>query len=230
MRILVVANDAGARAQRAAEVARAGREACAASTVAGLTAQVRAARPDVLLLVTAGGGEARLAVKRARAAAERPLPVLLLPATSTWPRAGVPEDLRPAAALVASEADGPAIRDALAALASWRIELARTYRAGPLMFAPRQRLVEGSCGRASLTASEGALLAALCEAGSEARGPASIATIAEALWGVAVDDRPARAAVRAHVRTLRRKLAAVGAPDAVEVHRGVGYWLVLEVE
>ncbi|MSQ30928.1 MAG: helix-turn-helix domain-containing protein [Dehalococcoidia bacterium] len=85
------------------------------------------------------------------------------------------------------------------------------------------------------------MLAALFVAASEAAieggghsreggASASIAAIAEALWGAAVDDRAARAAVRAHVVTLRRKLAAVGLPEAIEVQRGTGYRLTLEVE
>src|SRR5687768_7888335 len=101
MRALLVADDPEVRALHAAALQRAGHEVCAASDAASVTARVRAARPELLVLAGAGA-PLRRTLERARGSAEAPLPaLLLLPATSAWLRTGLPGDLLPAAALEA---------------------------------------------------------------------------------------------------------------------------------
>ena len=118
MRALVIAEDAEVRAALARGLERAGYEASGTSDAAHVTARVRAARPEALVLVAPASTSAlRLLLSRARAAAETPLPaVLLLDGGSLWLRTALPEDLAPAAALAMLEADGARIAGALAAL------------------------------------------------------------------------------------------------------------------
>ncbi len=85
MRVLVVAEDAEVRAARARDLERVGHEVIAADG-AHLTARVRAAAPDALVVVAPASTSAlRLLLGRARAAAEVEVPaVVLLDGGSLW--------------------------------------------------------------------------------------------------------------------------------------------------
>jgi len=186
--------------------------------------RVRALRPSMLVLVDPGDiGEACATTERCRRAAEAPLPaLLLLTPSSPWLHAALPEALGPARALDALTARTVDVVQAVRLLVTE--EPARLV-AGRLVLDPRERRLRGPAGEAILTPSEATLLAALLERSHEVV-PAE--EIARALWGTPVGDVHARAAIRTHLHTLRRKLAATGAGDAVRSVTGVGYRLRAE--
>lgn len=225
MRVLVVADDPEVRALRSRDLERAGHEV-SASDGTHATARARATRPDVLLLAEAGATSAvRLLLARARAAAERALPALLLfDDTSPWLRAALPDDFAPAGVLPAVEADALGIDAALRMLVTGQPVGGRTS-IGAVVFDRAGRRLEGPAADVSLTPSEAAVLALLVARPGEF---VSVAAIARALWGDALTDRYARGAIRSHVHTLRGKLVSAGLPDAIESKSAVWYRLVTE--
>lgn len=187
--------------------------------------RLRALRPSLLVLVApAAVGEARTLVGRCRAAAGVVLPaILLLPPPSPWLRAPLPAELHPAIALDASEATaGDVVRVARLLAGRGRDGVAVSIRAAGLTLDPIARRLEGPAGDVFLTPSESTLLATLLRRPSEV---VRVEEVAVALWGRPLGDTHARAAVRTHLHTLRRKLAVAGAPGAVRSILGVGYRL-----
>ncbi len=120
MRALIVADDSERRDALAGEVQRAGHEVAGLSDAEHVTVEMRralSAGPDALIIDL---GEDLVALRRlidrARHAAERPLPaVLLLPEHSTWVHGVLPADLLPAIAIAASDARSGRLAAALAA-------------------------------------------------------------------------------------------------------------------
>ncbi len=226
MRVLVVADDTRRRDGAGDAVQRAGHELCGSCGIADVTAAVRRASPDLLVVEVSGdGGALRRLVQRAREAAERPVPVLfMLPRSSSWLYGRLPADLLPAAAV---SADGVSDSDVELALS----QLAVLHAPAPVPHASFGRLafdsaggeVRGPAGTVALTPSERVILGALLDAGGEV---VRLETLAHALWGHAVVDGHAQSAIRSHVHTLRARLRSAGLDGAVAVLRGIGYRLI----
>ena len=182
------------------------------------------AGPDVLIIDLGEDVAAlRRLIDRARHAAERPLPtVLLLPEHSIWMRGALPAELLPAELLPAIAISA---RDAGAASRGTAVEIpAPPPRsvASSLSLDRQRRAVEGPEGAAHLTPSEASILSLLVR---EEGGVVSHQRLAQELWGSAFSDRHSRAAIRSHVHTLRTKLRTVGLADVVASMPGVGYRL-----
>lgn len=198
-------------------------------TVAGVLSPVEAplrlrlARPSLLVLVLPWEmDEARQTLERCRAAAEVALPaVLLLWPTSPWLHTAVPVDLEPAVALDVLTATAPDLMRA-ARVMSGDSGMSVSLRMGALVLDHVERRLTGPSGDAFLTPSESTLLAVLLARPQEV---VRVEEIARALWGTPLGDPHARAAVRTHLHTLRRKLTSVGAGDAIRSIAGVGYRL-----
>lgn len=191
--------------------------------------RLRALRPSLLVLVEPPtAGEAQAIVARCRLAAGLALPaVLLLPPSSPWLRAPLSTELHPAMALDTSEATaGDVVRVARLLAGDGRDGVAVEITAAGLVLDPVERRLEGPAGDVFLTPSESTLLATLLRRPSEV---VRVEEVAAALWGRPLRDAHARAAIRTHLHTLRRKLAVAGAPAAVRSVPGVGYRLDGEV-
>lgn len=225
MRVLVIADDTSEQATRLRDLERAGVEACGAADAAHATARVRATRPEALLIVAPAETSAlRLLLSRVRAAAEVPLPALvLLEESSVWLRTALPDDLAPASVLSAREADGARIAAALDALAAGVPQIG-TIALGAVTFTRSRHGLAGPGGEAALTPSEAAVLTLLA---TQPGAFVSAAEFARALWGEPLTDRHARGAIRSHVHTLRGKLTTAGFDGGVEARSGVGYRIVL---
>ena len=234
MRALIVADDSERRDALAGEVQRGGYEVAGLSDAEHVTAEMwRAfsAGPDALIIDLGEDLAAlRRLIERARHAAERPLPaVLLLPEHSTWVHGALPADLLPAIAISARDARSGRVAAALAAAgpapggaAAEIPDSPQRPVASPLSLDRRRREVEGPEGAAHLTPSEASILSLLVR---EDGGVVSHQELAQELWGSAFSDRHSRAAIRSHVHTLRAKLRGVGLVDVVASMPGVGYWL-----
>lgn len=226
MRALIVAGSTERRSVLAGLVRQAGHEAAATGT-RRLALAVTETRPQALVVDAGGDPErARADVGRARAAAEAMLPVvLLLPSSAAWLHGPLPAELQPAVALAGVDAIAGlagALGRVLGAPAAAGGTRAGVRRLASLMWLAEARAVAGPSGRATLTASE-ARIFDLVFARAGAVVPAG--TVAQALWGDIVLDAHARAAIRSHVHTLRRKLRAVGLPEVVVSLPGLGYRL-----
>lgn len=219
MRALIVADDSERRDALAGEVQRAGHEVAGLSDAEHVTVEMRralSAGPDALIIDL---GEDLVALRRlidrARHAAERPLPaVLLLPEHSTWVHGVLPADLLPAIAIAASDARSGRLAAALAAAgpapggaAAEIPDSPQRPVASPLSLDRRRREVEGPEGAAHLTPSEASILSLLMREGGSV---VSHQELAQELWGSAFSDRHSRAAIRSHVHTLRAKLRGSG--------------------
>ena len=218
MRVLVVAEDAQRRERLARSVETAGQDVGGRSAAREVIRAVRRERPEALLIESDEGASVlRVLLERAREAAEAPLPaLLLLPGHSVWLHG-----LLPARALASSAAPEGALRSALATIAEGSgAGSPAVLRLGALRLDRQGRVASGPEGEVRLTASESALLGAIL-AGGDAVVRAE--RIAEALWGCPVVDTHSRAAIRSHVHTLRRKLAALGLGEVVLSLPGVGY-------
>lgn len=88
---------------------------------------------------------------------------------------------------------------------------------------PLRRLVLAEGGGAELTRTEYRLLALLYE---QSPREVPLAALLQAVWG-STEGKRAPDMVRAHVRSLRRKLAGLGLHDVLRARRGRGYALVL---
>ena len=234
MRALIVADGSERRHALAAEAQRAGHEVAGTSDAEHVTAEIwRAvsAGPDVLIIDLGEDVAAlRRLIDRARHAAERPLPtVLLLPEHSIWMRGALPAELLPAIAISARDAGAGSLAEALAAAGAASGGTAVEIPAPPprsvassLSLDRQRRAVEGPEGAAHLTPSEASILSLLVR---EEGGVVSHRRLAQELWGSAFSDRHSRAAIRSHVHTLRTKLRTVGLADVVASMPGVGYRL-----
>lgn len=195
--------------------------------VAGVTSaldaplRLRRARPSTLVVIEPWDlGEAREAITRCRAAAESTLPVILVLWSSPWLHGPLPADLEPAAVLDASKATAADLIRAARVLAGKPAE-AEIDVAG-LALDPVERRLRGPNGDAFLTPSEATLLGLLL---SHPLDVVRVEEVARALWGTPINGSHERAAIRTHLHTLRRKLASVGAGDAIRSVPGVGYRL-----
>ena len=223
MRVLVVAEDARRRERLARSVEAAGQDVGGSSDARDVMRAVRDERPEALLVESdEGAAVLRALLERARAAAEAPLPaLLLLPESSVWLHGPLPAPLLPARALPSSEAPAGALRSALAAIAEGSgAGPPAVLRLGALRLDRQARVVSGPQGEARLTASECALLGAIVAGGGAV---VRAEQVAGALWGRPVVDTHSRAAIRSHVHTLRRKLAGLGLGEVVVSLPGVGY-------
>ncbi len=223
MRVLVVAEDAQRRESLARSVEAAGQDVGGSSDGRDVMQAVRRDRPEALLIDYGEGTAAlRMLLERARAAAETPLPaLLLLPEHSVWLHGPLPAPLLPARALASIVAPEGVLRSALAEIAEiGGAGPPAVQRLGALRLDRQARIVSGPEGEARLTVSECGLLSAIVSGGGAV---VRAEQVAEALWGRAVLDPHSRAAVRSHVHTLRRKLSAVGLEGAVASLPGVGY-------
>ena len=221
--ILLIGADPGALALWGRRLAQAGVTVAGALGPVEAPLRLRTLRPSVLALVEpATIDEASATVERCRGAAESALPVLLLfLPSSPWLHTSLPPDLAPASALDASRATPVDLVRAARLLAGEEMAMG-VLAAGGVALDPVERRLRGPAGDAFLTPSEAALLAALL---GRPREVVRAEEVARALWGTPVGDTHARAAIRAHLHTLRRKLASVGAGDLVRSVTGVGYRL-----
>ena len=226
MQVLVVAEDNARRAALARALRAGGHDVCGEADAPGVMQAVRRDHPDALLLE--GGGDAMLlreVLERARQAAEAPLPVVLLvPEHSVWQRGLLPADLLPARVLGSLDAEPGRLASALAEIAVGR-EVASQHsevRGRHFRLDRVQREVEGPRGVALLTPSEVSVLWAIVEGGG---GVVLASRVAASLWVEPVVDPHARAAIRSHVHTLRRKLKAIGLHGLLITVPGVGYRL-----
>ena len=225
MRVLVVAGDAERRRELSGRVEFAGQEARGGSDAVHVMEAVRRERPHALLVdADASAGALESLLSRARAAAEAPLPaVLVLPEGSVWLRATLPPPLHPARAVADADPEGAALASALTEIAAaGQLPPPPVQQVGPMRIDRARSSVAGPNGEAELTASELALLDAIVAGSGEV---VRAETVAEALWGRAVVDPHARGAIRAHVHTLRRKLAGAGLEGVIETLPRVGYRL-----
>ena len=224
--LLLIGADPGALTLWRRGLAQAGVTVAGALGPVEAPLRLRALRPSILVLVEpAAISDACATVERCRAAAESVLPVvLLLLPSSPWLRAPLPDDLVLASVLDASSATSADLVRAARLLAGDELAMA-TLAVGVIALDPVERRLRGPAGDAFLTPSEAALLAALL---GRPREVVRAEEVARALWGTPVGDAHARAAIRTHLHTLRRKLASVGADDAVRSVMGVGYRLEAE--
>ena len=223
MRVLVVAEDAQRRERLVRSVEAAGQDVGGSSDGLGVMRAVRDERPEALVVESEEGTTVlRALLERARAAAEAPLPaLLLLPESSVWLRGPLPAPLMPARALASHETSEGALRTALAAIADASGAAASAVQQlGALRLDRLTRIVSGPNGEVRLTASECGLLMAIVSGGGAVVRAEHIAT---ALWARPVVDTHTRAAIRSHVHTLRRKLSALGLGGVVVSLPGVGY-------
>jgi DNA-binding response OmpR family regulator len=207
-------------------VAGAGHEVAGATTPLEVSAAVRRRAAEAVVCdVDADSRALRRLVERVRHAAEAPLPVvLLLPESASWLRTGAPLDLAPLAALPRSSAEVSDLRGAL----EWVSDAPRRREpdwplGGLASFDRAARELRAETGSQRLTPSEAAILGLLLDAGGR---PVDAAALSLALWRTSQLDRFARAAIRSHVHTLRKKLAALGLEGAVASDPRLGYrWL-----
>ena len=221
--MLVVAEDARRRERLARSVEAAGQDVGGSSDARDVMRAVRDERPEALLVESdEGAAVLRALLERARAAAEAPLPaLLLLPENSVWLHGPLPAPLLPACALPSSEAPAGALRSVLAAIAEGSgAGPPAVLRLGALRLDRQARVVSGPQGEVPLTASECALLGAIVAGGGAV---VRAEQVAGALWGRPVVDTHSRAAIRSYVHTLRRKLAGLGIGEVVVSLPGVGY-------
>lgn len=195
--------------------------------VAGMTSpleaplRLRTARPSMLVVVEPWNtDEAREAIGRCRAAAESPLPVILVLWSSPWLHGPLPADLAPAAALDASKATAVDLVRAARLLVGGGEAV--QIEGGGLALDPLERRLRGPGGDVFLTPSEATLMGLIL---GRPQDVVRVEDVARALWGTPVDGAHERAAIRTHLHTLRRKLTSVGAGDAIRSVPGVGYRL-----
>ena len=192
-------------------------------------AAVRRVLPDVLVLDLGDDGQRRRrTVARARAAAESALPVLLiLPAGSSWLYGALPPELLPAA-VCASDAIAQKIAEAIGGLhRNAEAPQADPPRLDAPFFDPVTRELIAASGAVRLTPREAEVFSTLLQRRGQITPPELLSRL---LWGEARPDRHARAAVRAHIYTLRRRLRPLGLDGAIESVRGGGYRLTLPPE
>ena len=220
-RVAVVADSEAAAAGHATLLTGLGHEVWTAASALAATALVQQASPEaVLVAIDASSPELRAIVGRLRGAAERALPVILvLPDAAWWLRVAPSADLAPVAVVRRSGLTAAALAGALE-----RLRLARSPRRarGSLSLDAARRRLTGPKGSVRLTPAEGALVRALLAAPGEV---SDFAALCASVWDGAPPDQHRIVALRTHVHALRRKLAAVGAADALTSEPGRGYRL-----
>lgn len=215
MRVLVASTDADFGALIAREVVGSD-----VTSIARLTVSMRAAQPDVVVLDAGDAQATRVALERARGAAEREaLPaVLVVSVNSLWLRGALPVELLPCA-VIARDGATSKVADAVSRMAG--VEASTVRDVDGVLWVRDRRALSGPLGTVQLTASEALVFDAVYSAHGVV---VSLAQIALALWGQAVADDLNRAAIRSHVYSLRRKLRAAGIADGTLLSvAGVGY-------
>ncbi len=220
MLILIISEQVERRAIDAAATERAGCRVVTAEP-AETAAIAQRVRPDILMIDVAGDTSTlRGVLERARVAVAAQLPALVvLPESSVWLRAPLPLDMAPAVALSHDGVGSGELARAYSTLLEEASPLA-SHRAAGLTFEPGARAISGPGGVTALTRSEAAVMALFLERAGEA---VSIESFTRALWDRTTVDRRARAAIRSHIHTLRRKMQQVGAGDPIVSVTGVGY-------
>ncbi len=218
--ILIISEQVERRAIDAAATERAGWRVVTAEP-AETAAIAQRVRPDILMIDVAGDTSTlRGVLERARVAVEAQLPALVvLPESSVWLRAPLPPDMAPAVTVSHDGVAGSELARACRSLLEEASPLS-SHRAGGLTFEPGARAISGPGGVAALTPSEAAVMALFLERAGEA---VPIESFTRALWDRTTVDRRARAAIRSHIHTLRRKMQQVGAGDPIVSVTGVGY-------
>ncbi len=218
--ILIVSEQVERRAIDAAATERAGYRVVTAE-LAGTAVIAQRARPDILMIDVADDtATLRGVLERARVAAKAQLLALVvLPESSVWLRAPLPLDMAPAVTLSHDGVEGGELARACGSLLA-EASPSASHRAGGLTFEPGARAISGRGGVAALTPSEAAVMALFLERAGEA---VPIESFTRTLWDRATADRRARAAIRSHIHTLRRKMQQVGAGDPIVSVTGVGY-------
>ncbi len=220
VRVLVAASDAYTREA----LVRATASDAVATGIEYLPTAVRSLQPDALVLDAGGETEAtRVALERARAAAEAPLPaLLLLSPNSLWLRGPLPAGLLPCV-VIARTVERNAIAAALSRLSGQPVG---GFDGGEVDWRRDSRELTGPRGRVQLTASESAIFEVVLDANG---GVVPAERIATALWGgPTMVDTLSRAAIRSHVYTLRKKLRTAGLDHALVSLSGAGYRLHLD--
>lgn len=218
--VLIVSEQVERRAIDAAATERAGYRVVTAEP-AETAAIAQRTRPDILMIdVTGDTSTLRGVLERARVAVAAQLPVLVvLPESSVWLRAPLPLDMAPAVTLSRDAVAGGELGRACRSLLE-EVSPSASHRTGGLTFEPGARAISGPGGMAALTPSEATVMALFLERAGEA---VPIESFTHALWNRAAVDRRARAAIRSHIHTLRRKMQQVGAGDPIVSVTGVGY-------
>ncbi len=222
-RVLVVADSAGSAAGYAALLAGAGHEPWTAVGPAEVASLALECAPGVALIaLDAPSSELRSLIQRVRGAVERPLPVVLaLPDSAWWLRAPPSAELAPVAVVRRAGLTSDVFEGALERLS---IGPARAPVQASLALDATRRRLTGPAGTARLTPAEGALVATLLGAPGAL---ADLTLLCGAIWPGDPPDEHRIVALRTHVYALRRKLAAVGAEDALVTEPGRGYRLVM---
>jgi DNA-binding response OmpR family regulator len=226
VRVLLVAEPGSAVEAWRDLVRAAGHEVAGVTTPIEVSGAVRRRSAEAVLCGVAGDSRAlRRLVERVRHAAEAPLPVvLLLPDDAHWLRTGAPVDLAPLAVLPEAALDAADLQRALDWLGDGprRREPAWPLGRG-VAFDRSARELRGERASQRLTPSEAVILGLLLDAPGRT---VDTRTLTLALWRSSEVDRFARAAIRSHVHTLRKKLASVGLEGALASDPRVGYrWL-----
>ncbi len=219
VRVLVLAEHDVAAEAYAALLRERGFEVWVTVGLDSAAALARESAADVVLAAvddTSAG--LRRAVARVRGASEDVVPVVLaLPESSWWLRAP-PGDV-PRIAVVRRE--GLTARSIEAAFERLGLAPASAEEA-PLTLDAARRHLTGPDGTTRLTPTEGALARALLDAIGLT---VSVDALCDAAWPGAAVDTHRVVALRTHMYGLRRKLAGVGAADALATEPGRGYRL-----
>ncbi len=225
MRVLVVCDDEVRAAERLSALERIEMEPVGACGLARVALDVRAARPDVLLVDgIASAQEARITLERARKALDRPVGALLLmPKDATWLRVPLPLDVRPAVVLASEGTDDASLRRALGQLRTVARVPTGSLSVYGVTLDLRSHEVRANDTRAVLTPNEATILATMLR---EASRVVRYEEFALALYGRALSDPRTKAAVTEHVTTLGTRLEPLGVAKQVEGLRGLGYRFV----
>lgn len=222
-RVLVLADSEASAAGYERLLTAAGHEPWAAVGATRAAALVAECAPAVALVaLDAPSSELRAVVGRLRMGAHDLLPVVLaLPDAAWWLRVP-PSPGFESVAVVRRSGLTAAAFDA----AAERLGVSVTSREArvPLAVDGARRRLSGPAGAVRLTPIEGALARALLAEPGEV---VSTSALCGALWAGEPLDEHRIVALRTHVYSLRRKLAAVGAEDALVTEPGRGYRLAV---
>lgn len=219
--LLLIGSDPAALDAWRVGLAQAGVPVAGVSSAIDAPLRLRSTRPSMLVVIAPWDlDEAREAIARCRSAAESTLPVILVLWSSPWLHGPAPADLEPVAVLDASKATAADLIRAARLLAGAPAQVA--IEVPGLGLDPVERRLRGPAGDAFLTPSESTLLGLLL---ARPLDVIRVEEVARALWGTPINGPHERAAIRTHLHTLRRKLASVGAGEAIRSVPGVGYRL-----
>ena len=225
MRVLLITEDEFARATLTDLTLRSGNEVCASVNAAEVMEATRSAQPQAVVIQHQSEDGCREILLRARSAAEERIPALFVSSGRLpWLYAGVPPALLPAS-VVASDRLQAEFGPALSGLTPREGDDDGPFIVGPIRFSPERRQIEGPSGTTRLTPSESTLLATLA---AHHNTYLSAKLLGSLLWDEPRDDRYARAAIRSHIYTLRRKLTSIGLEGVLTSIHLLGYRLDLE--